>query len=207
MKSLDINVFLLENKRLREQLASAEEKYNLASTELGETGEKYEGIKEEYERIQQEIESLDVAIEAAREQLTDTGLMRGKLEGEINVLKEQINSAHGSENHLNNRKAALEEEIAGKEQEKQDILTDKRIPIPRCRRLQKLRQKRRLIWKPSRIRSPSSTIISKPGKYHYWRTEPESYYQIQDGPLRYHDGADQYPQGRVKFQTVTCQIR
>ena len=126
LKSLDINVFLLENKRLREQLASAEEKYNLASTELVETGEKYEGIKEEYERIQQEIESLDVAIEAAREQLTDTGLMRGKLEGEINVLKEQINSAHGSENHLNNRKAALEEEIAGKEQEKQDILTDKK---------------------------------------------------------------------------------
>lgn len=126
LKSLDINVFLLENKRLREQLASAEEKYNLASTELGETGEKYEGIKEEYERIQQEIESLDVAIEAAREQLTDTGLMRGKLEGEINVLKEQINSAHGSENHLNNRKAALEEEIAGKEQEKQDILIDKK---------------------------------------------------------------------------------
>ena len=126
LKSLDINAFLLENKRLREQLASAEEKYNLASTELGETGEKYEGIKEEYERIQQEIESLDVAIEAAREQLTDTGLMRGKLEGEINVLKEQINSAHGSETHLNNRKAALEEEIAGKEQEKQDILTDKK---------------------------------------------------------------------------------
>lgn len=126
VKSLDINVFLLENKRLREQLASAEEKYNLASTELVETGEKYEGIKEEYERIQQEIESLDTAIEAAREQLTDTGLMRGKLEGEINVLKEQINSAHGSENHLNNRKAALEEEIAGKEQEKQDILTDKK---------------------------------------------------------------------------------
>ncbi len=126
LKSLDINVFLLENKRLREQLASAEEKYNLASTELVETGEKYEGIKEEYERIRQEIESLDTAIEAAREQLTDTGLMRGKLEGEINVLKEQINSAHGSENHLNNRKAALEEEIAGKEQEKQDILTDKK---------------------------------------------------------------------------------
>ena len=126
LKTLDINVFLLENKKLREQLSSMEEKYNLASNELNETSEKYEGIKEEYERIQQEIESLDAAIEAAREQLTDTGLMRGKLEGEINVLKEQINSAHGSENHLNNRKAALEEEIAGKEKEKQDILTDKK---------------------------------------------------------------------------------
>ena len=126
LKTLDINVFLLENKKLREQLSSMEEKYNLASNELNETSEKYEGIKEEYERIQQEIESLDAAIEAAREQLTDTGLMRGKLEGEINVLKEQINSAHGSENHLNHRKAALEEEIAGKEKEKQDILTDKK---------------------------------------------------------------------------------
>ena len=126
LKTLDINVFLLENKKLREHLSSMEEKYNLASNELNETSEKYEGIKEEYERIQQEIESLDAAIEAAREQLTDTGLMRGKLEGEINVLKEQINSAHGSENHLNHRKAALEEEIAGKEKEKQDILTDKK---------------------------------------------------------------------------------
>ena len=77
LKTLDINVFLLENKKLREQLSSMEEKYNLASNELNETSEKYEGIKEEYERIQQEIESLDAAIEAAREQLTDTGLMRG----------------------------------------------------------------------------------------------------------------------------------
>ena len=72
LKTLDINVFLLENKKLREQLSSMEEKYNLASNELNETSEKYEGIKEEYERIQQEIESLDAAIEAAREQLTDT---------------------------------------------------------------------------------------------------------------------------------------
>ena len=34
LKSLDINVFLLENKRLREQLASAEEKYNLAMLDI-----------------------------------------------------------------------------------------------------------------------------------------------------------------------------
>ena len=52
LKTLDINVFLLENKKLREQLSSMEEKYNLASNELNETSEKYEGIKEEYERIQ-----------------------------------------------------------------------------------------------------------------------------------------------------------
>lgn len=125
LKTLDVNVFLLENNRLREQLKQVEEKYSLASGELSETGEKYEGIKEEYERIQAEIESLEAAIEQARNTVTDTGLMRGKLEGEMNVLKEQINSAKGSETHLSNRRTALEEEIVSKEKDKEGILNEK----------------------------------------------------------------------------------
>ncbi len=125
LKTLDVNVFLLENNRIREQLLSVEEKYGIASTDLQETSEKYESIKEEYEQIQAEIEALDEAIETARTNLTDTGLLRGKLEGEINVLKEQINSAKGSETHLNNRKNALQEDISAKEEEKKGILAEK----------------------------------------------------------------------------------
>lgn len=125
LKTLDVNVFLLENNRLREQLKQVEDKYNLASGDLSETSEKYEGIKEEYERIQAEIERLEEAIEQARSTMTDAGLMRGKLEGEMNVLKEQINSAKGSEAHLNNRRVALEEEIASKEKDKEEILNEK----------------------------------------------------------------------------------
>lgn len=125
LKTFDVNVFLLENSRIREQLATVEEKYGIASGDLKTTSEKYEGIKEEYEKIQQEIESLDAAIEQARNTLTDTGLLRGKLEGEINVLKEQINSAKGSETHLNNRRSALEAEIAAKNREKDGILEEK----------------------------------------------------------------------------------
>ena len=125
LKTLDINVFLLENKRLREQLEQVEEKYNLANAELEDTNGKYEGIKEEYEQIQAEIESLEEAIEQARSTVTDTGLMRGKLEGEMNVLKEQINSAKGSEAHLTNRRNALEEEISAKKKDKESILTEK----------------------------------------------------------------------------------
>ena len=125
LKKLDINVFLLENKRIREQLQNVEEKYHIASEDLQSTSAQYEGIKDEYERIQAQIESLDEAIEQARSSLTDTGLLRGKLEGEINVLKEQINSANGSEAHLNNRRNTLETEIAAKEEEKKSILEEK----------------------------------------------------------------------------------
>ncbi len=125
LKTLDVNVFLLENSHIREQLASVEEKSGIASQDLEETTKQYESIKVEHERIQTEIEALDAAIESARENLTDTGLLRGKLEGEINVLKEQINSARGSETHLNNRKSALQEEIDGHNREKQEILNEK----------------------------------------------------------------------------------
>ncbi len=125
LKTLDINVFLLENARLREQLQAVEEKYGIANGELSETNERYESIREEYQRIQEELESLEVAIEQARSTVTDAGLMRGKLEGEINVLKEQINSAKGSEAHLNNRRNALQEEITLKEKDKEAILQEK----------------------------------------------------------------------------------
>ena len=43
----------------------------------------------------------------ARDTVTEAGLIRSRLEGEINVLKEQINSAKGSEAHLNSRRSAL----------------------------------------------------------------------------------------------------
>ncbi len=125
LKTLDVNVFLLENNRIKEQLQAVEEKYNITSEDFTDTSEKYNGIKEDYERIQQEIENLDAAIELARSTLTDAGLLRGKLEGEINVLKEQINSAKGSENHLTNRRNTLQEEISAKDLEKQGLLSEK----------------------------------------------------------------------------------
>ena len=64
--------------------------------DLKEITQRYEGIKEEYDQIQGEIERLDKSIEEARSTLTDTGLLRGRLEGQINVLKEQIIPPRGA---------------------------------------------------------------------------------------------------------------
>ena len=125
LKRLDVNVFLLENRRIKEQLDGVEDKLKIAGDDLQDTTRKYEGIKVEYERIQNEIEGLDESIETARKAVTDSGLMRGKLEGEINVLKEQIHSAQINEEHLNNRKDAVEAEIGGKTKDKDSILADK----------------------------------------------------------------------------------
>ena len=125
LKDLDVNVFLLENARLKDQLAGVKEKYEIASGDLQETTSKYEHIKEEYEQVQAEIEQLDKQIEDERSQLTDTGMLRGKLEGEINVLKEQINSVRGNENHLLSRQENLQREIEARSRNEAAILEDK----------------------------------------------------------------------------------
>lgn len=125
LKTLDVNAFLMENRRLKEQLGDVEAKYRVADSELSETREGYEGIKEEYGRIQAEIETLESEVERARDTVTQAGLTRGRLEGEMNVLKEQINSARGSGTHLGNRRGVLQEEIASREQDKADLLLEK----------------------------------------------------------------------------------
>ena len=125
LKNLDVNVFLLENNRLREQLSAVEEKYELASRELADTTAKYDGIKTEYEQVQTEIEELDKTIEEARNNASMNSLMKGKLEGQINVLKEQINSARGSEAHLTGRRDTVTQELASKEKDRAGILSQK----------------------------------------------------------------------------------
>ena len=126
LKTLDVNLFLVENRHIREQLDGLEGKYAIASHDLQEASARYERTKEEYEQVQRELEGLEETIETARKTLTDSSVLRGRLEGQINVLREQIHSARGNEKHLTGRRETLEREIAGKENDKSVILEDKR---------------------------------------------------------------------------------
>ncbi len=168
LKTLDVNVFLLENVRVREQLVEVEGKLNIATGDLQDTTDKYESIKEEYERIQGRIEWLDQEIETARATLTDTGVMRSKLEGEINVLKEQIHSVQGNEEHLQNRIHSISEQLAERDKERDAIFADKKEIDDKLLSLEEERaQARELLGKTQReieelnnnIESGKNTII------------------------------------------------
>ncbi len=125
LKTLDVNMFLLDNRQVNEQLVKVEENYRTASRDFAQTTEKYEHIKTEYEEIQQEVERLGAEIEKAHAELTDTSAIRGKLEGEIGILREQIHSVEGNKEHLLNRLAAVEADIAEKSSDKSGIMTQK----------------------------------------------------------------------------------
>ena len=143
LKTLDVNMFLLDNRQINEQLVKVEENYKTASRDLEQTTEKYEHIKTEYEEIQQEVERLDEEIKKAHEELTDTSAIRGKLEGEIGILKEQIHSVEGNKEHLLNRLAAVQADIAEKSSDKSGIMTEKASIDEQVARLEQARDEAR----------------------------------------------------------------
>lgn len=125
LKTLDVNCFLLEHERLNKELAQAEEKYQIAGAQFADANAQYENIKAEYDATTQAIEACEATIEENRNLLSESSVMRGKLEGQINVYKEQIHSAENNEQHFHTRKESVEKEIAAKEEEKAELLKDK----------------------------------------------------------------------------------
>lgn len=168
LKTLDVNVFLLENVRIREQLSEVDGKLRIATGDLEDTTTKYENIKSEYEQIESQIELLDQAIETARSTLTDTGVMRSKLEGEINVLKEQIHSAEGNEEHLQSRIHSIQGQIDERNQEKDGITREKKDIDDKLEQLEQARAEARQLLEATQskieelnnnIESGKNTII------------------------------------------------
>ena len=125
LKSVDVNMFLLENQDLEDKLSKATVNLSTANDDLESVTKDYENIKNEYEKIQNEIEALDETINNERDELSKTNVLRGKLEGEINVLKEQINSAKSNEEHFKVRKESISSQIEEKNKELKEILDDK----------------------------------------------------------------------------------
>ena len=143
LKNLDVNMFLLEHNRLKEQLRNTREKFEIADDDLSKTTRQYEQIKEEYEQIQGQIEELEETILAERTTLSDTSVLRGKLEGEINVLREQIKSAKSNEEHFRARKETVTREMETKLLDKEKILEDKKVIDGQVAEIEKVRNEAR----------------------------------------------------------------
>ncbi len=110
LKNLDINMFLLETERIETQLKEVNKNYEIAGREYSETGESYERIKAEYEKLGQDMAEADEKINSIRESINHSAVSKGKLEGQIHVLEEQIRSAELTDEHMQSRLDAIEKE-------------------------------------------------------------------------------------------------
>ncbi len=111
LRKFDINMFLLETTRIKNEITELEKKIENANFELQEMQTKYESHKEEYTLAEEELELLDESLERAKGQLNKTHLLKQQLEGKINVLREQINTLTTSDEHMKGRSSVIQEEI------------------------------------------------------------------------------------------------
>ncbi|MBQ0027769.1 MAG: chromosome segregation protein SMC [Lachnospiraceae bacterium] len=121
LKTLDVNSFLLENASIKNQLLDTTEVLKNTSDEFEQVSERYENIKQEYEETLVKIEELEKTIDEERNALSETSVIRERLESQIVVLNEQIKAVKGNEEHLDNRKKSVSDELDQKSKEEQGV--------------------------------------------------------------------------------------
>lgn len=125
LKVLDVNMFLIETKHIRQQMLEVEEKYQNSYQELSDIQKAYEKTKEEYEQIEKDLEKLDGKIQSLRETSNHHLLQKQQMESEIQILKEQIRAAHVSDQHYQERVSVIEIELQNREEEVSKYLEEK----------------------------------------------------------------------------------
>ena len=118
LKAYDVNMFLGDVERLREELVQTQEKYGIAADDLRQTQEEYEKTRAEYEALETQLEVIEKELKAEQEKTTVARLERQQLESRIALLGEQIKTSRQSREHMRSRFDTLEKDIEDRKQQK-----------------------------------------------------------------------------------------
>lgn len=110
LKTYDVNMFLLEADHIDAQQRDVQEKFEIADAQAREAKEAYERAKSDYGQMEQELAGLEEKITSLRESRSSSTIIKEKLEGQINVLSEQIHTAEMTDEHLKSRLDAIDRE-------------------------------------------------------------------------------------------------
>ncbi len=117
LKGYDVNAFLMEMEQMELQEKELAETHRIVAGQLEETKKQKEKNEVAYNELQDAIRELDERIDAMRDELAGSSVTKGKLEGEINVLKEQIHTAQMSDEHYKSRMDAIDAERAERKEQ------------------------------------------------------------------------------------------
>ena len=124
LKTYDVNLFLMETEGIQKQLQEVENRESIVSGDLSDASVQSEHQKAEYDRLEQELNELDTRITEKRSLLSQAEMLKGNLEGQINVLSEQINTEKMNADHINARIQTIEQEITEKTSQITDYQAD-----------------------------------------------------------------------------------
>ncbi len=117
LKAYEVNLFLLGSESLKTQLKEAQDRADIVSGDLESARAESDRIRTTYESLDKELADLGREMEENRSRKSQAGLLKGSLEGQINVLLEQINAERMNAEHLGARVQAIDQEVAQKEEQ------------------------------------------------------------------------------------------
>ncbi len=90
LKDLEVNLFVREIDRLKEEITHLEAQKELVVTQLKYNEEKRDAFENKYNKVKNEIEKMDASIEELQNRKYTTQNIIEKNEGELNLSKERI---------------------------------------------------------------------------------------------------------------------
>ncbi len=112
LKSYDVNLFLLEMDRIDRESGEVKEKHEIAAGQQKEITEAYEKTRRQYDELETKISENDACLTELQGRISGINVEKEKLEGQINVLREQIHTIEQSETHVKDRLGELEADIS-----------------------------------------------------------------------------------------------
>lgn len=125
LKILDINMFLIELERIRQQSSELEEKYRIADSQMQATNQELEHTKAEYEQLEENLRLLENQIEETRQRSSQSALDRQQMQNRVDLLKEQIRSAKANESHDLERIQKMDQDIKDRDTEQKKLSEQK----------------------------------------------------------------------------------
>ncbi len=124
LKSYEVNLFLGESQEIGVQLKEVEDKTFVVSGDLEETKAASDQIRVTYEELDQVLKELDQRIEEGRGRTSQANMRKGSLEGQINVLLEQINTERMNAEHIGARMNTISREMDERRGQTQEYEAD-----------------------------------------------------------------------------------
>ncbi|WP_432627488.1 chromosome segregation protein SMC [Brotaphodocola sp.] len=116
-KRCEVNQFLMETEEFQTQAGQIDEKLEIASSDLSQVHAQSDQLKESYGKLEEETAELDLEISEKRTLLNQHEMEKGNLEGQINVLHEQINTEKMNAEHIRSRMESVTRDLEDRDRQ------------------------------------------------------------------------------------------
>lgn len=119
LRNLDINVFLQDYQEHHNELEELQSKEEIAARDLQKAQADFEKAKADYGVLEQQLETQNKNLEECKETLVGNRVKCNQQEGDIKVLREQINAVRQSENYYREQMQTYQSRIQSLEEDKE----------------------------------------------------------------------------------------